>query len=158
MQNRTNREIGQLGEAMARKPIAIQSDNKGSWPKALKYRSGNREIGQLGEAMARKYLLKKGCRILDMNFITPFGEIDLVVKKNSFTIFVEVKTRTSRKFGSPLYAITAAKQKSIISNSLFYLQKGGLCDTHARIDIIAIDLDKNRKLKILEHVKNVIEL
>jgi putative endonuclease len=118
----------------------------------------NREIGRLGEAMSRKYLLKKRFRILDMNFVTPFGEIDLVVKKNSFTIFVEVKTRTSRKFGSPLYAITATKRKSIIANSLFYLKKHGLCDANARIDIIAIDLDKNGKIKILEHVKNVIEL
>lgn len=121
-------------------------------------RRTNREIGQLGETIARKYLIAKGFRIIDANFRTPFGEIDLVAEKDTFTVFVEVKTRTSREFDSPLYAITAAKQKAIIANSLVYLKKNGLCDAPARIDIIAIDLDSNGDLKILEYVKNAVEL
>ena len=122
--------------------------------------SFNKTLGRRGERLAAKFLKHSGHRILARNVKTPFGEIDLVAREkvSGRLIFVEVKTRTSRKFGSPLYAVTAAKQKSIIANSLVYLKKNRLCDAPARIDIIAIDLDNNGDLKILEYIKNAITL
>jgi len=118
----------------------------------------NQAVGHLGEIMAGKYLLSKGFTIISKNFPTPFGEIDLVAKQNNWTVFFEVKARISEKFGSPLLGITAAKQKTILRNSLYYLKVKGLCDTPCRIDIIAINLDGKGDLKILEHIKNAVEI
>ncbi len=115
-------------------------------------------VGRLGEIMAGKYLLSKGFTIISRNFSTPFGEIDLIAKQNNWTVFVEVKARISEKFGSPLLAVTAAKQKTILRNALCYLKSKGLSDTPCRIDVIAINLDNNGKLKTLEHIKNAVEI
>ncbi|MCK4852140.1 MAG: YraN family protein [Candidatus Omnitrophica bacterium] len=118
----------------------------------------NKTIGRLGEAVAGKYLISKGYVVLDRNFTTPFGEIDLITQQNDMTVFFEVKTRTSDRFGSPLLGITAAKQKSMIKNSLYYLKINGLCETPSRIDVIAVNLDESGRLKMLEHVRNALEI
>ena len=117
----------------------------------------NKTIGRLGETVAGKYLISKGYAVMDRNFITPFGEIDLITEQDNVTVFFEVKTRTSDRFGSPLLGITAAKQKSMIKNSLYYLKIKGLCETPCRIDVIAVNLDESGRLKMLEHVRNAVE-
>lgn len=118
----------------------------------------NQIVGKLGETVARKYLRSRGFTIIDTNVSTPFGEIDLVAKQKGQTVFLEVKTRISERFGSPLLGVTQAKQKSILKNSLYYMKIRGLHESPCRIDVIAINLDDNGKLKVLEHIKNAIEM
>lgn len=116
----------------------------------------NQDTGKLGERIAEKFLISRRFLILKKNFSTPFGEIDLVAKDGNFTVFVEVKTRTSEEFGSPVSAITKAKQKRILKNCQFYLNKYRLYDRPCRIDIIGINLCKLGEMKILNHLKNAI--
>lgn len=116
----------------------------------------NRRKGSLGEGIAVKYLVSMSFVILHRNYSTPFGEIDIVAKKNGYTVFVEVKTRTSFDFGSPLLSVTRAKQRSIRNNVLYYMKRHGTSDEPSRIDVIGIVLDINGKLLTMEHIENAI--
>jgi putative endonuclease len=116
----------------------------------------NRDTGKLGEKIAEKFLTSRGYRILDRNFSTPFGEIDLVARQAGFTVFFEVKTRLSERFGSPLLAITGEKKEHIIKNCQYYLKRYGLNDNPCRIDAISINLRGQGELKELRHIKNAI--
>ncbi len=115
-------------------------------------------IGALGEKIAEKFLRSRGFRILDKNFSAPFGEIDLVAKKENCIVFVEVKTKTNAAFGEPLEAITKKKQRHILKNCQFYLKRHNLVDNSWRIDAIGIELDRDKEVRILRHVENAIEL
>ena len=118
----------------------------------------NRYVGKCGEVMAGKFLASRGYIILERNFSTPFGEIDLIAKKDGILVFFEVKTRRSDRFGPALDAITKIKQVHIIRNCKYYLSKKDLHDSPCRIDIIGIKLNKEEKLEVLRHVINAIEI
>ena len=72
--------------------------------------SRNQKVGQWGEQAAADYLSAKGYEIMARNVRTPYGEIDLIAQKDGFTIFVEVKARTSSSLGPPEIAVTPRKQ------------------------------------------------
>ncbi len=72
----------------------------------------NKLLGRKGEALTCKYLKRRGYRILERNYKTPFGEADIVaMSKDGYTCFVEVKTRESDAFGLPAEAVTREKQR-----------------------------------------------
>lgn len=98
-----------------------------------------RKKGSEGEAIARKYLEGKGYRILDLNFQTRMGEIDIIAIDRDIVVFIEVKTSRGRTFGDPLAWVPAWKQRRIIQVSRIYLLKKRLHDTQARYDVVAVD-------------------
>ncbi|MFH1305670.1 MAG: YraN family protein [Candidatus Omnitrophota bacterium] len=115
-----------------------------------------RHIGKHGEDIAARFLTSRGFSILHRNFATPFGEIDLVAKQAAYIVFVEVKTRISERFGTPLSAITDAKKKHILRNCRYYLARYNLCETPCRIDVVGINIDTEGRPRVLKHVKNAI--
>ena len=72
-----------------------------------------RALGANGEDAAAQWYEARGYRVLDRNWRTRDGELDLVVAGSGVTVFCEVKTRTSNAFGAPVEAITAAKQRRL---------------------------------------------
>jgi len=96
----------------------------------------NQKIGRWGEEIASTYLQNKGYEFVDGNVRTPYGEIDLIMRFNGILIFVEVKTRTSTRFGYPEEAITPQKQQHMFDCAEHYAQEKGLEDW--RIDAISI--------------------
>ena len=66
-------------------------------------------IAKIGESLALKHLKARGCKILAQNYRARRGEIDLIVQDGEFTVFVEVKTRRSLRFGLPQAAVTLAE-------------------------------------------------
>lgn len=110
------------------------------------------EIGRLGEKLAKEYLIKQGYRILTENYRTPLGEIDLVVEKDQTTIFVEVRTKTSQRFGTPEESITPKKQERLIRLALQFCAHHYLYSQNLRFDIIAIYLDKIQPS--IKHISN----
>ncbi|MBU0683403.1 MAG: YraN family protein [Candidatus Omnitrophota bacterium] len=114
------------------------------------------QIGKLGEKIAETFLILNGYKILNKNFRTPFGEIDIVTQHANFIVFFEIKTRTSEKFGNAFSSITTTKQKHILNNCLFYLKQHKLSMDYYRIDGIAIKLDSQKNFQILKHLKNII--
>ena len=108
------------------------------------------KLGHRGENLAKKYLINKGYVCLHENFRTRYGEIDLIMSYGDYTVFVEVKTRTSTVFGRPSEAVDARKREHIIKCALIYFQKYGEC--LARFDIIEI-LGNN-----ITHIENAFEV
>jgi putative endonuclease len=94
-------------------------------------------IGAWGEDQAAEYLIKRGLTILERNYRTRDGEIDLIASDGNSLIFVEVKTRTNLEFGYPEEAVTKEKLEHIHNAAEDYLVQH-LEVTDWRIDVIAI--------------------
>jgi putative endonuclease len=116
----------------------------------------NIDIGQKGERIASTYLRSRGYNIIERNFTTPFGEIDIIAVKNKLLTFFEVKTRTSEKYGTPLSSITRDKKKHILKNCEYYLLVKNKFENMCSIDLIAIKLDTYGDMQMLTHIKNAI--
>jgi len=97
----------------------------------------NQKIGAWGESVAVKNLEEHGYNILARNTRTPFGEIDIIAEKDGITIFVEVKTRTSSKYGPPEIAVTPRKQEHMLSAAEHYTAEHDI--DHWQIDVIAVE-------------------
>jgi putative endonuclease len=93
-------------------------------------------VGTWGERAAAEYLAAKGYEILFRNLRTPYGEIDLLVRKDGFLIFVEVKARTSASLGPPEIAVSPRKQAHMVASAEYYSQHNGV--DHWRIDVITV--------------------
>ena len=94
--------------------------------------------GGSGEALAFNYLKENDYKILNTNFSCKLGEIDIIAEKDKYIIFVEVKARSSKKFGMPCEAVTYQKQQHIKRTALYYLQKTKNLDKFCRFDVIEI--------------------
>ena len=112
-----------------------------------------RRFGIIGEKIAQDYLRNKGYEILEINFYTKKGEIDIIAKKDNCIIFVEVKTRTNLKFGTPAMAVNSTKKKHIKFASKIYLALNQLKECEIRFDVIEV-LIMNGKCEI-NHLEGV---
>lgn len=95
--------------------------------------------GRFAERQAARFLKKSGYRILDKNYRTRSGEIDLVAEKGEFLVFVEVKKRSGDAFGSAFEAVTREKQVKIVKAAKHYLFRFSLEERIVRFDVIAVD-------------------
>src|SRR5258706_11908193 len=111
-------------------------------------------IGKKGEDLAVEYLKKKGYKILERNYRKQYAEIDIIAVKNNVLVFVEVKTRTSDTFGSPLEAITSWKLRPLQKLAEYYSMLHPESPSQLRIDAVSITLDSSGKPTI-EHVENI---
>jgi putative endonuclease len=116
-----------------------------------------KDTGSIGERFAASYLKKKGYRILERNFRTIFGEIDIIAKLKCLIVFVEVKARATSSLGPPYLAITRIKERHIIKNALFYLKTRNLIGVPWRIDIVSVRLNHARQLESIELIENAVE-
>lgn len=107
----------------------------------------NRELGAKGEKKACSYLKKNGWKILERNYKTPFGEIDIIAKKDEVIAFIEVKTRLSDIFGSPSEAVTYQRKLRYIRGANYYFTNK-IIDFTVRFDIIEVFRDE------LNHIEN----
>ncbi len=87
------------------------------------------------------YLKRQGYRIIERNFRTRTGEIDIIALDQDTLVFVEVKSKTSPAFGSPKNAVTFQKQRRISKTALFYLKMTRQSHVRARFDVVAITSD-----------------
>lgn len=99
--------------------------------------ANTREIGFAKEKEAVKFLKKLKYKILETNYTTDFGEIDIIAKHREDIVFIEVKYRENLSGGSPQEAVNKSKQAKIIKSALLYIKKGNIKDNF-RFDIIAI--------------------
>ncbi len=113
-------------------------------------------LGEKGEEIAKKYLIKKGYRIIERNYQTKFGEIDIIAKRKEKFYFIEVKTRTNRSYGRPIDAMTPYKIKHLIRSVQVYIAKKQLEGTEVSIDVI--EVEKVNGQWIINHIENAIWL
>ena len=115
-----------------------------------------KEIGALGEKLARDSLKKRGYRIIETNYRCPAGEIDIVARKNNCLVFIEVRTKTSLKFGTPEESISAGKRAKMRVTAAQYLQSHQKLPESWRIDFVAVELDEKGKPERLEIFENAV--
>ena len=103
-----------------------------------------RSLGNIGEAVARYALKKKNYRIIEQNFNTSAGEVDIIASTGGILVFIEVKTRTSDDFGSPSESINADKVSRIRKTASCYLsQKAAGEFQDCRFDVISVMIKRN---------------
>lgn len=102
----------------------------------------NKPIGNFGEDLCTEYLIKNKYHILDRNFKKKNGEIDIIAKKNNILSFVEVKTRYSQNFSSPLECINYKKQITIKKIASYYIYINNLYNCYIRYDACFIIMNK----------------
>jgi len=97
------------------------------------------KFGKKSESLAANYLKLSGYRILERNYRNQIGEIDIIAKEGPVLVFVEVKARHTRRYGSPKQAVTPAKQAKISKTAMAYLKVTGQLRAKACFDVVAID-------------------
>ena len=99
------------------------------------------EKGRRGEEVAVKLLRSIGYTVLETNFRTKHGEVDIIALDGETIVFVEVKTRTSEKYGTGAEAVDERKQRHIINVSHDYMAQKGLDEPYIRFDVIIVMMD-----------------
>lgn len=116
-------------------------------------KSSNRELGNHGEDLACKFLEKNGYKIIERNkSFSKFCEIDIIAQIKNTLVFVEVKTKKTNSFGSPLEAITKTKYSHIRQGALTYLGENSKKFSNFRIDAIGITLEPKVEIKHLQNI------
>ena len=129
---------------------------KSAKPEAEAIADDRKRFGQKSEDAIARFLRRNGYKILERNYRTPLGEIDIIAKHNKALVFVEVKARRSANYGDPKWAITPAKQRKISMVALAYLKQYGSSATKARFDVVTV-LHTNETPHI-EVIANAFEL
>jgi putative endonuclease len=115
------------------------------------------QYGQSGEDVAVGFLEAQGYQILERNYRTHLGEIDIVARHEGVLVFVEVKARRSLRHGDPKWALTPAKQRKISMVALTYLkQRHGTTQRRARFDVVTVQPADGRPK--VEVIRNAFEL
>lgn len=113
--------------------------------------------GKLGEKIAADFLKKKGYEILEKNYRRSEGEIDIITKQQDTLVFIEVRTRTSRRFGTPEESITNIKKERLRALAECYRQEHENLPKNWRIDVVAIEMGRGGKVKRIEIILNAVE-
>lgn len=114
------------------------------------------KFGKASESVAVRHLKKNGYKILQQNYRTKLGEIDIIAKDKQTLVFVEVKARKSDHFGHPKWALTPKKQRKISMVALYYLKATKQQNVKARFDVVTVSSLPNKPR--IEIIKNAFEL
>ena len=98
---------------------------------------GRRELGIEGERKACKFLERSGYKILETNYHSLLGEIDIIAKDGDALCFIEVKTRASLSFGWPKESVSNRKQRKIVQVALTYIKGKKIKNTEIRFDVVS---------------------
>ena len=108
--------------------------------------------GKAAEEKAASYLKSLGYKILEKNFHSRFGEIDIIARDGNTLVFVEVRSKSYSSFGTPEETISKSKAKKIIKTAQLYIQIKNPSFEDVRFDIISI-LHNN-----ISHIKNAFDM
>lgn len=115
-------------------------------------------LGQRGEQLAMEYLRARGLVVLDRNWRPRGkgvrGELDLVVRDGDDLVIVEVKTRRSIAYGSPIEAVTTRKMRTLRSLALAWLEHRSVHAPRLRFDVVAVTIPPAGR-PVIEHVRAV---
>lgn len=112
-------------------------------------------LGRKGEDLACRFLEKKGYHVLTRNYRTRTGEIDIIARDGAALVFVEVKTRGSKRFGHPFEAITFRKRQQLIRVALEYISRNAHFDQEARFDVVGIITGTDEKIELIRNAFDI---
>ena len=111
------------------------------------------KLGKEGERLAANFLMQKGFEVVSRNFRYRRAEIDLIVRREDWLLFIEVKTRSSSAYGEPEEAVTAKKVRMMYDAAEEYIYsidwKG-----HVRFDIVSVKLGNPPEIMHFEDAIN----
>ncbi len=113
-------------------------------------------MGKLAEMKACEYLEKKRYKLIDVNYSSRFGEIDLIMKKGRYICFIEVKMRNEKSIASPKEFVDSSKQSRIIKTAQIYLANN-ICNLQPRFDVVEV-FAENNEIKSIKHLENAFQL
>jgi putative endonuclease len=116
-----------------------------------------RETGALGEKIACDFLGKNGYNILETNYRCPEGEIDIIARQAETLVFIEVRTKKSRLFGSPEESITKVKKERLKTLAERYGQEHADLPAVWRIDVVAIQMENSGRVSRIELIENAVD-
>jgi putative endonuclease len=99
-----------------------------------------RQLGDQGEDLAAAALKQRGYKVLERNYVTPLGEIDLIARQGKTLVIVEVKTRRGSRFGAPQEAVHSGKQGRLRRLADYCLKAKRLTGATVRFDVVAVTL------------------
>jgi putative endonuclease len=115
-----------------------------------------RALGIAGERLAEKELTENAYHILERNYRSRYGEIDLVAKDGPYLVFIEVKTRSSASFALPEAAVNFTKRQKISRTAQDYLKTHKLMNCDVRFDVVTI-VGRAGEEKEIEIIRNAFE-
>lgn len=117
--------------------------------------SDRKSLGKAGELAAARVLESNGYRVLETNFRTRFGEIDIVAEEAGCLCFVEVRLKTGKMYGTAQESVTRSKMRHLVRAASIYLARIGGQDRECRFDVVAFDWDaKTNQPRSHELIKN----
>jgi putative endonuclease len=114
-------------------------------------------LGNFGERVAASHLEAKGYEILERNWSTREGEIDLIARRGRDLVFVEVRSRRGRQMGTPEESITGRKATHVRAAAAAYSQQHPDAPPNLRIDVVVLELDAKGRVLRVEQIENAIE-
>jgi putative endonuclease len=117
----------------------------------------NRTFGNFGERVAASHLESKGYTVLERNWSTREGEVDLIASRGEDLVFVEVRSRKGRDFGTPEESITERKRQHLLATISSYMSQHPDSPPNYRIDMVVIELDRKGRVMRVEQIENAVE-
>lgn len=102
----------------------------------------NHALGRYGEQVAATHLESLGMTVIERNWTSRYGEIDIVARDGTTLVVCEVKTRTGRAYGTPLEAVTSHKAARLRRLAAHWLQVHDLEPPALRIDVVAVTVPR----------------
>ena len=102
------------------------------------------KFGRRSESIAARILKREGYRILERNYRTDLGEIDIIARENKVLCFIEVKTRKNLLFGQPYEYVDKKKQRKILLTAQSYISKYNLHNEEIRFDVMSIHIPEDK--------------
>ena len=117
----------------------------------------SRELGFLAENIAARYLEGGGYEVIDKNYRQPWGEVDIIARKDEAVVFVEVKANSHETEGlDPEIRVDWKKLAKIKRVAAFYLEhEFGDMEREWQIDVISVTFDSVNKKAKIKHFKNI---
>lgn len=117
----------------------------------------NKDLGNFGESIACDYLITQGYHIIQRNYSCKVGELDIIASDCDTLVFVEVKTRTSDKFGMPSESVSYSKQKKIAKTALCYIAYKKLFEYMSRFDVIEVIVNEEQGTHQVNLIKDAFQ-
>ncbi|MEM7535353.1 MAG: YraN family protein [Chloroflexota bacterium] len=129
-------------------------------------KNARQQLGKAGEEIAKRTLIERGFSIIEQNWRCHVGEIDLVAEEMAISyaqggvlvpwrVFVEVRTRRGKRYGTALQSITPTKQAKLRQVAETYIQQEGWTGAW-RIDVVAVQMDSVGRLLDIQHIRHAV--
>lgn len=118
--------------------------------------SARQGLGRLGETLVAERLLADGYEIAARNWRCAYGELDIIAKRDGAWVFVEVRTRRGRAFGTPEESLTSAKRHHLAAAAQQFLADNDALDAIWRVDLAAVELSPSGTLLRIDMIEHVV--